>query len=207
MSNNLFIVLLFLSVFMPLDLSAQPAAEKWTLARRVAFSAWLPEPYQSFSLGDGGWLQRFRADWGMMTYFGPPTRPCQSLSTTLAGHPGPCDPQTHRWTILETGLGEQPIGQYANRWVRTRWHLYADRPIWVMPIVWQAFHAYSHRIYSCPPVYVDITAWVTADCTVYLPTVDGLTAGPGQGLAVGLDLTEPFEGWLDVAWMEIWLGE
>lgn len=163
----------------------------------VEFSTWLPAAYQILPSGQGGTVEWYWMPWGLAMHWSVPFEPCQAPTT-----PGWCDPQTNRATIIE--LGVPGVVALAERHVRATWILYSDRPVDVVPIIWQELDfPRSYRIFSCPPERIDVTAWRTIECTILLPSVEGLVIGPRNGVGAGLDLAVPYDGWLDLAHMTL----
>ena len=46
--------------------------------------------------------------------------------------------------------------------------------------------------------------WVALGCDVYIPSIDGLVVGPSSYTGVGIDLTGPYEGALQIERLEVW---
>lgn len=199
-------------VCMLVSLSTMPAEAQWTPVLTKNFATYVPQGqdpsrtwWGPFPHGNGGQVYFFQMEWGLAMLWPIPSAPCQADPTTVAG---PCDPQTNRWTVMEWGTNEPGfITASAGRRLRTEWLVLTSAdpsaPASVTPIIWQAFHQYSHRIFSCPPVAVDYTRWVTITCEIDLPSVEGLILGPGNGVGFGLDLATPWPFALDIVDLKI----
>jgi hypothetical protein len=101
------------------------------------------------------------------------------------------DPRTNRLTILEHHIADG--GELAGKRVRLSFNVMTDRPMGLIPILWQNWRAGIYQIYTCETVTGTDHTWVHATCEMVLPYTTSIPLD-GYYTGVGIDLEAPTEG-------------
>lgn len=209
-------------VYVLLSLSITPTmAQTWVLVEEVKWNTYLvdrkkPNPWTLPHGKDGRVTISQHPTFLRHTWappLGKPWVPCQKTFTTfLNGANDPdswCDPQTLRATAIEATYIKN-VHRFSEKKIKAQFVMRADanvkNPLIGVPIIWQWWHIYNYRIFSCDPVRLYGSRWQTIECVIMMPSTKGLVGPEGEDYTgIGFDFSKPYSGTLDVSELKIYV--